>query len=161
MEHHIVQFNVARLRAPLDDPLISEFVEALDPINALADATPGFVWRLQTDSGNATDIRLYDDESVVVNMSVWDRLESLRAFVYSSEHKRYLARRHEWFTPMDGHYLVLWWVPASVIPDPREGVKRLAYLNEHGPSPQAFTFRQSFSAPADDRPSAEVGKRDV
>lgn len=154
MDHHVVQFNIARLRAPLDDPATSEFVDALEPINALADAAPGFVWRLQTDDGDATSIRLFDDDAIIVNMSVWESIESLRAFVYSSEHKKYLARRHEWFTVMDEMYLVLWWVPVGTIPEPAEGVRRLLHLREHGPSPRAFTFRAAF--PARDR--GDVGK---
>lgn len=159
MDHHIVQFNIARFRAPLSDPVMSGFVEALDPINALADRSPGFVWRLQADSGNATDIRLYEDPAIAVNMSVWESLESLRAFVYSSEHKRYLARRADWFQPMDQQYLVLWWVPAGTIPEPEEGVRRLEQLRAKGPAAEAFTFRHLFPPP--EHQTAQVGKRPV
>jgi hypothetical protein len=149
VDHHLAQFNVARLHAPIDDPSIAEFVEALEPINALADTAPGFVWRLQTDDGDATSIRLFDDDLIIVNMSVWESVESLRAFVYTTEHRRYLARRKEWFGPMDEDYLVLWWVQSGTTPDPTEGVARLERLRTHGPTPEAFTFRQAFPPPED------------
>jgi len=151
-----VQFNVARLRAPLDDPLIADFVEGLEPINALADGHPGFVWRLETEDGDATSIRLYDDDLVIVNMSVWEDVESLRAFVYTTDHRRYLARRKEWFTPIDEAYLVLWWVPAGTIPDPIEGVRRLEHLREHGPTPTAFTLGRSFPPPEVEESSLDL-----
>ena len=144
MDHHLAQFNVARLHAPLDDPSTKDFVDGLEAINALSDAAPGFVWRLQTDDGDATSIRLYDDDLVIVNMSVWESVESLRAFVYTTEHRLYLARRKEWFAPADEDYLVLWWVPAGTIPDPSEGVARLEQLRRNGPTAEAFTFREPF-----------------
>jgi hypothetical protein len=156
-EFHLVQFNVARLRAPMDDPLIAGFVEGLPPINALADAQPGFVWRLETEDGDATSIRLYDDDLIIVNMSVWEDVESLRAFVYTTDHRRYLARRKEWFAQIEDAYLVLWWVPAGTIPDQTEGVRRLDHLRKHGPTPEAFTLRSTFPAPgATTRPDPSI-----
>ncbi len=140
----LAQLNIGRLVAPNDDPRVAEFMNALDAINALADASPGFVWRLQDDSGNATSIQAFDDESILVNMSVWESLADLRAFVYATEHKRYLARRKEWFLPFDGLFVVLWNVPDGHIPTVAEARERLEHLETHGPTPHAFTFREAF-----------------
>jgi hypothetical protein len=142
---HLAQLNIGRLVAPNDDPQVAEFMAALEPINALADASPGFVWRLQDDSGNATSIHAFDDESIIVNMSVWKSLADLRAFVYATEHKRYLARRREWFQVFAGLYVVLWHVPLGHIPTTAEAQERLTHLEQHGPTPHAFTFRGSFA----------------
>ncbi len=140
----LAQLNIGRLVAPQDDPRVAEFMDALEPINALADASLGFVWRLQDDSGNATSIQGFDDDSIIVNMSVWESIAALRAFVYSSEHKRYLARRKEWFQPFDDLLLVLWNVPDGHRPTVQEARERLEHLEAHGPTPHAFTFRESF-----------------
>lgn len=137
--------------APIDSPQLADFVSGLEPVNALADAAPGFVWRLQDDSGDATAIRPYDDERVMVNMSVWESLESLRAFVRSDEHVAYLRRRREWFERMDEAMVALWWVRAGDIPTVAEARDRLALLERMGPTPAAFTFRTSFPAPEPDR----------
>lgn len=145
--HHIAQFNVARLLAPLESPQTADFVAALDPINALADGTPGFVWRLQSDDGDATSIRVFDDDMVIINMSVWDSIEALSDYVYRSEHRDVLRRRREWFEKPDDAHLVLWWVPAGHTPDPDEAVARLRHLQAHGPTATAFTLRQRFPAP--------------
>jgi heme-degrading monooxygenase HmoA len=140
----LAQLNIGRLIAPQDDPRVAEFMDALEPINALADASQGFVWRLQDDTGNATSIQAFDDESIIVNMSVWETLADLRAFVYATEHKRYLARRREWFQVFDGLLLVLWNVPDGHIPTVAEAGERLRHLEQHGPTPHAFTFREAF-----------------
>jgi uncharacterized protein DUF3291 len=124
---HLAQVNIALPREPLDSPALAEFVAALEPINALADASPGFVWRLQTEEGDATGIRAFGDDRLIVNMSVWESLPALRAFVYSS-----------------GHREVLWWVPAATLPTIAAAEARLEHLREHGPTPYAFTFRESF-----------------
>jgi hypothetical protein len=144
---HLAQFNVARLRAPLTDPSIADFVAGLDLMNALADASPGFVWRLaEGPDGDATTVRPLDPD-VIVTMSVWESIESLRAFSYQSGHLDYLRRRREWFLPHGlPAALVLWWVPAGHIPTVAEGCERLD-LVAAGPSPAAFTFRQTFPAP--------------
>jgi hypothetical protein len=107
----LAQLNVGRLRAPLDDPSIADFVAALDRVNALAEASPGFVWRLQGAGGNATDIRVEEDPLLIVNMSVWDSLEALFDFTYRTGHNRILARRRDWFAERTEAHLVLWWVP--------------------------------------------------
>jgi hypothetical protein len=143
-EMHLAQVNIARLRAPLDSPLIAGFVARLDEINALADRSPGFVWRLQTPEGNATYLRPYDDDRIIVNMSVWESIEHLRAYVYESRHRELLRQRHEWFERLERPYAALWWVPKGHVPSIDEAKKRLARLDEEGPTPYAFSFKQAF-----------------
>ena len=149
--HHLAQVNIARVRAPIDSPQLADFVAGLVPVNALADVAPGFVWRLQDDSGDATAIRPYDDERVMVNMSVWESLDALRAFVRSDEHVAYLRRRREWFERMDEAIVALWWVRAGEIPTVAEAKDRLALLERVGPTAAAFTFRTAFPAPDAER----------
>jgi len=120
----------------------------LDTVNAMADASPGFVWRLQSAQGNATDILVSDDPYFLVNMSVWQDVESLFDFVYRSSHRLVMAKRRDWFVAPEGAYQVLWWIPAGSIPTPQEGLARLRHLEHNGPSPQAFTFRQKYPPPA-------------
>src|SRR4029077_21215679 len=132
---HIAQLNVGRIIAPTDSPELAEFMAALDEINARAEATPGFVWRLQSDSGNATDIRVSEDPSFLVNMSVWATIESLFDFVYRSAHTTVMARRRQWFEKPTQAYQVLWWVPAGQVPSVREALERLDHLRRHGPTP--------------------------
>ncbi len=131
--------NIGTLIAPTDDPAVAEFMDALDRVNAIADEAPGFVWRLQTDSGNATDIHLFDDPCRLVNMSVWESVGDLKAYVYRSEHVEFFRRRAEWFVP-DAKRLALWWIAAGTIPTEAEGVRRVEHLGRHGPSPYAFGF---------------------
>jgi heme-degrading monooxygenase HmoA len=146
--HHLAQVNVATLRTPLDGPELAGFVAQLEPINALADHSPGFVWRLQTEDGDATSIRPYDDDRIMVNLSVWESLEALRSFVYASRHLDVMRRRREWFHRMADPYLALWWVPAGTIPTVAEAKERIELLAGNGLSPDAFTFRSPFPAPA-------------
>ena len=143
---HLAQLNVGIARGPIDGPEMAPFVARLDEVNAIADAAPGFVWRLQDDSGNATAIR-GSDENILVNLSVWEDLESLREFVYKSAHVGVLARRAEWFEPMDRPHMVLWWVPAGHIPSLAEAEERLADLTDNGSTERAFTFQQPYPAP--------------
>ena len=145
--HHLAQVNVATLRAPLDTPELADFVAELEPINALADGSPGFVWRLQTEDGDATAIRAFDDERVIVNLSVWESLEALRNFVYASRHLDVLRRRRAWFQRMADPYLALWWLPAGTIPTVAQAKDRLELLQRQGPGAAAFTFRVPFPAP--------------
>jgi heme-degrading monooxygenase HmoA len=147
--HHLAQVNLATLRAPLDDPALAGFVAELEPVNALADGHPGFVWRLQTDDGDATAIRPFDDERVMVNLSVWESLEALRGFVYAGRHLEVLRRRREWFHRMDDPIVALWWVPAGAVPTVAEAKERLGLLARLGPTAGAFTFRAPFPEPAD------------
>jgi len=144
---HLAQVNIGRLIAPIDDPVMEGFRSQLDPINALADRSPGFVWRLQTEAGNATAIRPYEDERMAINMSVWESLEALQKFVYQTAHVGPLRDRKQWFEPIEGPILALWWVPAGHIPTIAEALDRLAYLKQHGPTREAFTFRTPFPAP--------------
>jgi hypothetical protein len=152
---HLAQVNIGRVRAALDDPLMEGFKSQLDPINALADRTPGFVWRLQTDDGHAMAIRPYADERMAINLSVWESLDALQQFVYQSAHIAPLRDRKQWFEPIDGPILALWWIPAGHIPTVEEAKERLALLEERGPSADAFTFRAPFPAP-DLTPAAEL-----
>jgi hypothetical protein len=145
--HHLAQVNLATLRAPLDTPELADFVAQLAPVNALADHSPGFVWRLQTEDGDATAIRAFDDERIMVNLSVWESLEALRTFVYASRHLDVMRRRREWFHRMADAYLALWWVPAGTIPTVAEAAERLELLERQGPSADAFSFRVPFPAP--------------
>ena len=145
---HLAQVNIGRLRAPIGDPIMEGFRTQLDPINALADQSPGFVWRLQTEDGNATAIRPYEsDDLMAINMSVWESLESLQQFVYKTEHVRPLRDRKQWFEPIEGPIIALWWIPAGHIPTVTEARERLQHLKENGPTPHAFTFRTPFPAP--------------
>jgi hypothetical protein len=145
---HLAQVNIGRIRAPLEDPIMEGFRNGLPVINALADATPGFVWRLQTDQGNAMDIRPFaGDERMAINMSVWESLEALREFVYRSDHVSSLRERRQWFEPIDGPILALWWIRAGHLPSIAEALERLQLLKERGPSPESFTFRHPFPAP--------------
>jgi hypothetical protein len=158
--YHLAQVNIGRLRAPIDDPIMEGFRSQLDPINALADRSPGFVWRLQTEEGNATAIRPFaDDDRMAINMSLWESLEALQHYVYKSAHVGPLRDRKQWFEPIEGPILALWWIPAGHIPTIEEAKDRLRRLKEHGPSPEAFTFRTPFPAPdalSDDVPDLDA-----
>jgi hypothetical protein len=149
-EHHLAQVNIARLRAPIDSPVLADFVARLSEINGLAERKPGYVWRLQDESGNATALRPFEPD-VMVNLTVWDSVESLREYVYRSAHLEPMRRRREWFVPFDGPYLALWWIPAGTLPTVAEAGERLDLLRRHGPSPEAFTLREPYPAP-DGRP---------
>lgn len=139
-EHQLAQLNIARMRAPIEDELMHGFSSRLDEINHLADNSPGFVWRLQTEDGDATALRVFDDQLIVINLSVWADLESLRDFVYRSMHRELIQGRKEWFLPMAGPNLVLWWVPAGHRPDVAEAKTKLELLAANGSGPEAFTF---------------------
>jgi hypothetical protein len=142
---HLAQLNVARLQHPLDAPETAEFVAALEPVNALADAAPGFVWRLQGEAGDATSIRALGDDLVIVNQSTWESIEALHTFAYRSDHTVVLRRRRDWFQPWDGPHLVLWWVPDGHEPTLAEGLERLEQLAAEGPSAAAFDFHHPYA----------------
>jgi heme-degrading monooxygenase HmoA len=144
----LAQLNVGRMLAPVDAPEIAGFVAELEPINRLADAAPGFIWRLQTEAGDATSLRPTEDDLFLINMSVWSSIEALRAFTYSSAHVEVLRRRREWFERLATAHLVLWWVPAGHIPTVDEALDRLDRLRRDGPTPAAFTFRTPFEPDA-------------
>lgn len=143
-DYHIAQINIGRIRGALSDPIMAGFVNRLGEINALADGSPGFVWRLQTDEGNATYVRPFDDERMLLNMSVWKNVDSLRHYVYHSAHRELLRERHAWFEKLRQVYMALWWVPAGHIPGIDEATRRLAHLETHGPTQFAFTFQSIF-----------------
>jgi hypothetical protein len=164
VNHHLAQVNIALPRAPRDSPLLEDFIAELDPVNALADAAPGFVWRLQTEDGDATAIRAFGDDRLIVNMSVWESPDALADYTYGGRHLEVLRRRREWFHQLAEVHTVLWWVPVGHIPSIAEAEQRLALLREHGPTPQAFTLQRRFPPPdaaPDDpdaaSPDAEVG----
>jgi hypothetical protein len=137
---HLAQFNIARARYPLDDPRMSEFVDNVDRVNALANGIDGFVWRLADASGHAMNIRVYDDPTILPNLTVWESVEALERFVWQTVHRRFYGRREQWFAPLDGPPLVLWWIPEGHRPTMEEGAERLDHLKEHGSSDYAFSW---------------------
>ncbi len=146
-KYHLAQVNIGILRAPLDAPEMAEFKNGLEVINALAEKSPGFVWRLVDDAGdNATALRPFGDDRLI-NMSLWDSIEALRSFVYKSDHRGFLARKALWFTPLQTSFVALWWVPAGQRPTLEDARTRLESLDAHGPTPEAFTFAKNFPAP--------------
>ncbi|MFE9397178.1 DUF3291 domain-containing protein [Streptomyces flavidovirens] len=145
--HELAQVNISRLKFPLDSPELKDFVDALDPVNAVADRSDGFVWRLQSDAGDATDVRIFGDEWLIVNMSVWRDIDALTAFMYQGQHRELLSRRNEWFERVKESMTALWWVEAGCRPTVADAEKALLRLREHGPTPEAFTLRTSFPAP--------------
>jgi hypothetical protein len=147
MTHHLAQINIGRLVASLDDPRLADFIAQLDPVNAIADQSPGFIWRLQSSSGNATDIAYNDDPFVIVNMSVWQSLESLRDFTYRAHHLQVFRERAKWFEKADKPSYCLWWIPIGHIPTVAEGSERLEHYRRHGSTPHAFWFSQHFPQP--------------
>lgn len=134
---HLAQFNIARIRYPLDDPRMVEFVDNVDRVNKLAEQIDGFVWRLQDESGNAMNMTVYGDPRILPNLAVWENVEALERFVWQTVHRRFYGRRREWFEPIETT-LVLWWIPAGHRPDLAEGVARLDHLKVHGVSGYAF-----------------------
>ena len=143
-KYHIAQINIARMLAPIDDPIMAEFVSQLPPINALADGSPGFIWRLQSESGDATSIKVYDDDMIIINLTVWESVDALREFVYKSAHQGVLRDRKRWFEKFDGPYYALWWIPVGHYPSTEEGKERLDYLREHGDTQYVFSFKNIF-----------------
>jgi hypothetical protein len=151
MKYRLAQVNVGRFIKPVEDPANADFVSALDQVNALAEASPGFVWRLTGEGNNATDIKPFpDDPNMAINMSVWESIDALAAFVYRNmEHRGVMRRRREWFEETKV-YMALWWVPAGQLPTIEDAKAKLALLERLGPTQEAFTFRQPFAAPSGD-----------
>ena len=147
MRHHIAQLNVGRAVAALDDPRLADFMNRLAEINALAEQSPGFLWRLQGDSGNNTDLKVSDDPLFIVNLSLWESIDDLHAFTYRSDHKSVFARRYEWFERAEGPNMVMWWLAAGTLPDVHDGLNRLRRLAEFGPTAEAFSFKVRFPPP--------------
>lgn len=146
--YELAQLNIGVIKGPMDSPLMADFAGNLDRINAVAEASPGFVWRLQTEEGDATAIRPFDDnENMLVNMSVWRDVAALNTYVYNSAHVELMRRRREWFEPMSEAFVVLWWVPRGHRPSVEEAIARLDTLRAKGPTAEAFTFRKAFAPP--------------
>lgn len=159
--YELAQVNIGRLRGPIESRRLRPFVDALDPVNAEADTAAGFRWRLQSDEGNATSIQAFgwdvgDSCGVIINMSVWQDLESLKAFLYSGAHVEIMKRRRQFFEKMQEAYLALWWVPAGHRPSTDEAEERVRRLRAHGPTLQAFTFRTTFPPPGPSEPPTPV-----
>ena len=159
-DYELAQLNIGIIRGPMDSPVMAEFAANLERINALAERSPGFVWRLKTEAGDATDIRPFQDPNMLVNMSVWQDMACLSDYVYRSAHTQVMRRRREWFERMGEAFLVLWWVPRAHRPSLAEAIARLERLRADGPGPEAFTFRQAFPAP-DAARSAAVDSGDA
>lgn len=144
---HLAQLNIAQMLYPRDDPRMKGFFDMIPQINELAESSDGFVWRLQDEDGDATTIRVFDDEMLLVNMSVWETIEHLKHFVYKTAHAEVMRQRKLWFESMKQTYQVLWWIPVGNEPTTADAVARLDLLRENGPTPQAFSFKQTFSPP--------------
>lgn len=158
MQYQLAEINIATFRAPMSDPVNAEFVGNLDRVNALAEAAPGFVWRLVGEGNNALDIRAFDNPNTAINMSVWTDMDALANFVYRSDgHREIMRRRREWFDRMEFH-LALWWVPAGHCPTVIEGKERLESLSRIGPSAYAFLFNSPFPSPGAARISPRLDK---
>jgi hypothetical protein len=161
ISYQLAQVNIGRARGEMTDPVMAEFVARLPEINALADRTPGFVWRLQTEDGDATAVRPYADARILINMSVWADLAALRAYVFRSPHAVVMRRRREWFERFDRVYVALWWVPAGHRPSVSEAVERLADLEQHGPTAYAFSFAEPFASDGAPVPREAITRDDA
>ena len=146
LQHQLAQLNIAKMKAPLDSPIMADFVANLDRINALAEQSAGFVWRLKDESGGATAMRPFG-EDIIVNMTVWQDVVSLSDYAFKSAHVDIMRRRREWFERMPEASMVLWWVPKEHRPSVQEAKQRLDHLRQHGATPHAFTFKDTFAAP--------------
>lgn len=146
-DYDLAQLNVGRSVAPMDDPRMADFVARLDEINRLAERSPGFVWRLQGDNGNATGLKVNEDPLFIVNLTVWESADALHAYTYRSDHKTVFARRFDWFERASGPNVVLWWQPRDTLPTVEDALRRLGLLEDLGPTPEAFNFKQRFEPP--------------
>jgi len=146
--YNIAEINIARMKGVnINDPIMKEFVDNLEKVNALAETSHGFVWRLKDDQNNATGYNPYSDEQVIINVSVWESIEALENFVYRTFHTEFLKRRKEWFQTYGKVYTAMWWMPAGQFPTAEEAVGKLSYLQQNGPSAFAFDFRNRFPQP--------------
>lgn len=144
----LAQLNIGRILGPMDSPTMAGFAARLNDINALADTAPGFVWRLQDEAGNATALRPFEDDWLLVNMSVWESIAALKTFTYQTVHAEVMRKRRQWFEPHTEMYFCLWWIPAGHIPTVQEAKERLDYMQAHGETPHAFTFRKTYEPDA-------------
>jgi len=145
MESYLAQVNIAKMIAPIDSPVMAAFVANLDKINAVAENSEGFIWRLKDDSNNATAIKIFDDDFLIVNMSVWENPQSLFQFVYQSSHMEVFKRRKEWFERMPEMHMAQWYIPGGHLPAIAEAIERLLHLRTHGETPFAFSFKKRFT----------------
>jgi hypothetical protein len=153
---HLAQINIGRLAAPQGNPRVQPFFDALDAVNALAESSPGFVWRLTGEGNNATDLQPTTDPLLIVNMSVWTDADALFAFVYRSAHTPVMAGRRDWFERFEGAYQALWWLPVGTLPTINDGLSRLWHLDRFGPTPHAFTFKARFPQPGLAEPPVDM-----
>ncbi|NOJ14286.1 DUF3291 domain-containing protein [Vibrio splendidus] len=142
----LAQLNIALAKYPLDAPEIKEFIDNLELVNGIAESSEGFVWRLKDESGDATNIQAFDDPNMIVNMSVWDSVDSLKNFMFRTHHRDFMRRKGDWFHRLPEDTYVLWWIEADHIPTLEEAIERLEHLREIGDSPYAFTFKTNFTA---------------
>lgn len=147
--YHLAQINIALAAAPLDSPRLADFVARLDEINLLAESSPGFVWRLISEDGDDSALRIFGNPDMLVNLSVWRDLPDLRQYVYRSAHTELLKNRDAWFTPMQTSYQALWWLPVTELPTVEDAAARLKSVQSNGPSNDAFTFAQPFAPPSE------------
>jgi GNAT superfamily N-acetyltransferase len=145
VNRHLAQLNVATLLHPIDDPRTAEFVDALPLVNGAGEQSPGYVWRLQSDSGDATDIRVFDDPLVIVNLTVWESLDALKAFAYRGIHRDFFRRRADWFVA-GASRSALWWLPSVLVPSTDDAKRRLDFIDAVGVSPYAFELGQPHRA---------------
>ena len=141
---HLAQINIARMKAPLDSPQMKDFVDNLVPINALAENSAGFIWRLQDEIGDATAIQAFEDPDIITNLSVWESLDALKNFMFKTDHVKFMQRRSEWFHRLPAINHALWWVPEGHIPTLMEAKEKLEYLRKHGDTESAFSLRKAF-----------------
>ena len=144
---HLAQLNIGKVRCNLESPEMADFVNNLDPINAIAEQSPGFIWRLKDESGDATNIEVENTPDIIVNMSVWESVESLKNFMFKTHHIDFLKRKKEWFLPLSEASYVLWWIPKGHIPTLQEAIAKLDHLRENGESQDAFSFKSSYPKP--------------
>lgn len=142
--HHLAQVNIAKRLAPLDDPIMQDFINNLDKINAIADLSAGFIWRLQ-DEDKVEAVSVFQDDSLIINMSVWEDLDSLFNYTYNSGHIEVFKRKKEWFSKMKMMHMAFWYIPEGYEPTFQDAKDRLDYLNKHGDSPYAFSFKSKFT----------------
>lgn len=147
MKYQLAQLNIARMLAPLEDPIMAGFVARLEEINQLADSSPGFIWRLQDTEGDATSLRPFEEDMLIINMSVWQDLDSLKAFTYQTIHTEVMRQRKQWFEHFGKPYMVLWWIPSGEYPTVEDAIQKLEAIQNEGSTPEAFDFRTPFPAP--------------
>ena len=144
--YQLAQLNIAKMKYPIESVEMTDFVDNLESINALAETSPGFVWRLQSEDGDATSIDFFGSD-VLVNMSIWENVESLHSYVYKTAHAKIMSRRKEWFYRVEQAYTVLWWTPEGVIPTLDQAKSKLELLETAGPGVEAFSIKQAYPSP--------------